>query len=177
MLERLSIEMGSSRGTRLDFGRCPFCNCCKKCLARHRSKSKEKVGPKARSKSSAELTPSTSRQRADAAFHNSNPRPKPRRDWEEPLAAHKLRLGKGFGLRPQEAKQRLADPGQQRPQQTRPRVRRRGHGDLEESRLHTASPRRGQCSPGVIISCRALQPRTRRQVRGPQEQEVLDELP
>ena len=135
MLERLSLEMGTSRGTRL--GRCPYCNCCKKCAARQRSKSKEKVGLKARSKSSVELAaPNFNDCRPDSSRESSQIKSKPRRDWEEPLTAlaAKMKSGKAPALKSQEAK-RLSDPG--KPQPGRPRVRRRGQSGLEDPRRDT----------------------------------------
>mmetsp|Transcript_10493 Transcript_10493/g.25385 ORF Transcript_10493/g.25385 Transcript_10493/m.25385 type:complete len:481 (+) Transcript_10493:33-1475(+) len=117
MLERLSLELSTSRGTHI--GRCPFCNCCKKYVARQRSKSKEKVGSKGRSKSCGGLV---DRERAELPVDH---RPKMRDP--EPLPSKV----------PKPGKEKRSGADGQKPQ-GRPRLRRRGLGGLEDK---TPSPR------------------------------------
>ena len=112
MLERLSLELSTSRGTRI--GRCPFCNCCKKYVARQRSKSKDKVGPKCRSKSCGGLV--SDRERAELPVDH---RPKIR--VSEPLPSKV----------PKPGKEKRSGADGQKPL-GRPRLRRRGLGGLED---------------------------------------------
>lgn len=116
MLERLSLELSTSRGTRI--GRCPFCNCCKKYVARQRSKSKEKVGSKGRSKSCGGLV--TDRER-------ELPVDRPKIRDSEPLPSKV----------PKPGKEKRSGADGQKPL-GRPRLRRRGLGGLEDK---TPSPR------------------------------------
>ena len=110
MLERLSLELSTSRGTRI--GRCPFCNCCKKYVARQRSKSKEKVGSKGRSKSCGGLV--TDRER-------ELPVDRPKIRDSEPLPSKV----------PKPGKEKRSGADGQKPL-GRPRLRRRGLGGLED---------------------------------------------
>ena len=142
MLERLSLELGT-RGTRL--GRCPFCNCCKKCVARHRSKSKDKVltkGPGSLSKSSTDLAASSDL-RADLKRQHlcdSEPLAGQSGVLQVPWQAPKPGKGGKGPVRSQRL-DRFDGKSGQKPLMGRGKPRRRGPSGLEDPRLRLDSLR------------------------------------